>query len=72
MKDLLKNWVNNLDTQIVDTEEKINTRRKNKANAISVRNDITAILSYLDDHDLPDDVRRGIEACLKWNPFCRE
>ena len=71
MRDLLKNLVNNMDKQIGDTEERIKTMRKHNANVISVRDDVTAILSYLDEHDLPDDVRRGIEACLKWNPFCK-
>ena len=69
MKELLKNWVKSLDKQIGDTEEEIKNRRENNAHAVSVRDDVTALLRYLDEHDLPDDVRRGIEACLKWNPY---
>lgn len=72
MKQLLDNWIAALDRQIGDREEQIRARREANANAVRVRDDVTALEEYLESNNPPPEVKRALELCLSWNPFCRE
>lgn len=71
MKQLLKHWLSALDHQIGDTEAEIRRRREENAEAVEVRDDLVALIEYIDGRQLPGPVKRALQRCLEWNPHCK-
>lgn len=67
----IKNWIAALDKQIGDTETEINNRRQLNSKAVKMREDLYALIKYMDDNNLPDPVKRAMQSCLSWNPHAR-
>ena len=71
IKKLLGNWKAALDAQIGDTTAEIEKRRQYNAEAVRVRDDVSALIEYLETHDIPEPVRRAIMLALSWNPHTK-
>jgi len=67
----LKNWINNLDIMIGDTEKEIEKRRASLPDAVAKREDIKELIKYIENNNLPDQVKRALDYCLSWNPFTK-
>ena len=71
MKKMLTNWCAALDAEIGDTTAEILKRRQRNIEAVNMRDDLIALIEYLDRTELPAPVKRAIEKSLLWNPFCK-
>lgn len=71
MKTLLKNWKASLDAQIGDTNTEIEKRRLQNSEAVAVRDDLAALIEWMDSNDLPEPVSRAIARALSWNPHTK-
>lgn len=71
MKKLLNNWKAALDAQIGDTNAEIEKRMNQNAEAVIVREDLAALIEWLDRNNLPEPVSRAIGRALSWSPFTK-
>ena len=72
MKKMILSWISALNKSIIDTEKEIQTRGEENYKKVNVKDDLIELVKYIDEHQLPDAVKRGIENCLKWNPHCQD
>jgi hypothetical protein len=70
-KEALITWIKNLDIQIGDTDAEIRKRREYNADAVKVRDDLDALIRYMQSNALPDEIYRALNYCLNWNPFTK-
>lgn len=68
---LLKTWVESLDHQIGDTDAEIAKRREQNDAAVRMRDEVLALVVYLESHELPAPVLRALTYCLSWNPWAK-
>jgi hypothetical protein len=61
-------WLGALDGQIGDTQAEIDKRRESNSAAVEVRDDLLALIHYVETKSLPENVTRALERCLSWNP----
>lgn len=64
-------WILSLDKQIGDTEKEIEKRRQDEHHAVSFRDDLRELMSYLSTHELPAGAQRALLSCLAWNPHAK-
>lgn len=65
---LLSTWVSALDSQIGDTDAEIARRRESQSTAVLIRDDLRALIKYMDEIPMPEPARRALGHCLSWNP----
>jgi len=68
LRNRLAAWLGALDEQIGDTQAEIDKRRESNSAAVEVRDDLLALIHYVEAKGLPENVARALERCLSWNP----
>ena len=70
-KRYLDAWIGVLDKAVGDTEAEIAERRAQNQGAVALRDDLKALVQYMETHDLPEVVYSALNQCLSWNPHAR-
>lgn len=68
VKELLRNWIENLDYEIGDTARAIEKRKKEHANEVEFRKDLLELFEFIEKNEMPEGARRVLICCLEWNP----
>lgn len=66
----LNNWILELNKQVNTSNLKIEELRQGNSKPLQMIRDLEELKSYMEAGNIPDGVKRSIEYCLKWNPFC--